>query len=904
MKRRVLVSLAVLAAAYMFLMVDGSALETLAFTPSSEGLRGSSLVPPALSQASVSHGEESGSSRLAVESWSPPERIISATADCAHPALAVDRADGALHLVWEEAAAEGNRIAYARRDALGWQPEALPAPQGDSPAIALDAGGRAHIAYIQAISGELQVYHRVRSAEGWSLPTRVSLGGGQCAAPDIAIAPGGEIDLAWATSLGMIKQLYRARSTDNGASWGLVEPLLYDASYVYGYAPSLAAAPDGGLWLAYQGEPGPTGTVAADIYALRWSAGRWLSPTNVSNGPTGQFARGAQIACDSRGRAHLVWETEAPDGRLFIQYALYANGVWSAPLRLSPPTESATGPCLAVGADDTVYVAWIAGRALSFRRRTSNGLWSALERIATDQAGLRGVTIAANGGAVYAVWSARGPSGLRELFFSRRLPPPTPTPTDTPTPSPTFTLEPTATPTPTVPLVETPTATPIATETLTPTATVTSTASPSETPPLSPTPTYTVILLPRAFIPVALRPGGEASPEGNRETPTPAQARLQALPAWAWSQSVENLSSSGADSRQAALAVAPNGTAYAVWQEWDERYRRWMLYYSVRAGGNWSAPSPFFAGEQPDLAVGPDGRVHLVYANEMFGNYEIYYSTWLGDRWAASKNVSNTKEGVSSQPAIACDAGGLPVVVWSDTTGGQAYIYFAYQNNGAWQTYWVSSSYGGSAPDLALGKNGRLWLSWQAKEGDYYDVFALFGDGRSWNREAVNVSDSASADSLAPRLAGDRSWGAFLVWQEVRSSSAIYYADTLEGIDWWSEPANLSQLAGRPEQPSIAANAAGDVHVAWSHVVTPAQGSQLLHRRRDPSTGQWLPFDEIAQEPANPGLGEVELAAGPGREVHALWAKPLANGKRDIYHRQGDLAWPYRLQLPLIFRSR
>lgn len=895
MKRRLLVSLAVLATAYMLLMLDGSALETFALAPSSEGLGGSPSFSPASGAPALDLNEGAlGDPSLAA--WSPPERVISATSDCAHPALALDRASGTLHLVWEEAAEEGNRIAYARREASGWQSEALSVPQGDSPAIALDAGGQPHIAYVQVVSEQMQIYHRVRGAGGWGLPARVSQAGGQCADPDISVAPSGEIDLAWAASLELIKLLYHARSTDSGASWGLIEPLLYDTSYAYGYAPSLAAAPGGGLWVAYQGDPSPTGTGAADIYALQWSEGRWLSPTNVSKGPAGQFARGADIACDSRGQAHLVWEAEDSSGRLFIQYAVYSGGVWSSPLRLSPLTEPAIKPCIAVGPDDAVYVAWIGGRAVSFRRRASNGLWSLRERIADDQAGLRGVTLAADRNAVYAVWNARGPSGMLELFFSRRLlaatQTPTARPTHTPTLRPSDTPEPTRTLTPTVPLIETPS----------PASTFTATPAPERTPSPSPTPSNTAILIPRAFLPVLLRPtSGEEFSEGGRNlptmTPTPAPARLQSLPAWAWSPSVENVSSTSADSRQAALAVAPNGTVYAVWQEWDEQYRRWMLYYRVRTGGGWSSPASFFAGEQPDLAIGPDGRVHLVYANEMFGNYEIYYTTWLGGRWAASKNVSNTKEGVSSQPAIAFDANGSPVVVWTDTTGGQAYIYFARQTNGAWQTYWVSSSYGGGAPDLALGKNGRLWLTWQAKEGDAYDVFALFGDGRSWNREAMNVSDSAGVDSVAPRLAAHPSWGAFLVWQESSAGGAkVYYADTLEGVDWWSEPAVISQLAGRSEQPSIAVNGAGDVHVAWD------QGSQLLHRRRDPTTGQWLAYHELANDPANPGLGEVELAAGPGREVHALWSKPLASGKRDIYYRQGDVLWPYRLRLPLVFR--
>lgn len=913
MKRRLLVSLAVLATAYMLLMLDGSALETLALTPTSEGLGDSASFSPVLGMASLER------SNLSTATWSPPARIISATVDCANPALALDRATGALHLVWEEAAAAGNRIAYARLEAsAAWQIEPLPAPQGDSPAIALDARGLLHIAYVQVVSEQMQIYYRARTLDGWSPPSRVSQAVGQCAHPDIAIALDGALELLWVASAGASRQLYHARSTDHGATWGLIEPIFYDASYAQGNAPSLAVAPDGGLWVAYQGILSPTDTGTVDVYVLRQGEGAWLPPVNVSRGQAGSFARGAEIACDPQGQVHLVWETESPDGAFAIHYALHSAGSWSTPLRLSPPDETAMRPALAVSSDGTVYVAWVSGNTLSFRKRTTNGMWGPLERIATDQVGLRDVTLVAERDMVYAVWNARGPSGLLELFFSQRSPAPTQTPTARPTntstttptttPTATSTSIPTPTWTPTTTPEETllpPTSMPMLTQTATPTETATPTPTLSQTPLPSPTPTRTATFVPRAFVPAVFKVSNETSPERNRETsndsPSPP-AKLQALPAWAWSQNIENVSSSSGDSRRAALAVAPNGTVYAVWQEWDEQRRRWMLYYRLRVGGSWSTPVPFFAGEQPDLGIGPDGQVHLVYANEMFGNYEIFYTTWLGHQWAASKNVSNTKEGISSQPAIAFDAAGSPVIVWTDTTGGQEYIYFAYPTNGAWQTYWVASSYGGSAPDLALGKNGRLWLTWQAKEGDQYDIFALFGDGRSWHREAVNVSDSMSADSVAPRLAAHPSWGAFLVWQEDGSNaSGIYYADTLEGIDWWSEPVSISQLPGQPAQPSIAINAAGDVHVAWEHRRASTQGSQLLHRRRDPMTRQWLPCSEIVNEPSNSGLGEVKLTIGLGREIHALWSKPLANAKRDVYYRKGDLAWSYFLRLPLLF---
>lgn len=400
-----------------------------------------------------------------------------------------------------------------------------------------------------------------------------------------------------------------------------------------------------------------------------------------------------------------------------------------------------------------------------------------------------------------------------------------------------------------------------------------------------------------------LRPAGPGPfPEVTIPGMSPASAEgASALSAaWSWSPIAEDVSLSRLDSHMATVAVAADGTVYAVWQEMTAS-GRWMLHSSVRTGGAWSTPVRFYAGEQPDLAIGPDGRVCLVYANEMFDNYEVYYTTWLGDRWAASKNVSNTS-GVSSEPAIAFAANGTPVIVWADTTGGEPRIYFARQTSGVWETYWVPCSSGGSAPDVARGKGGRFWATWQAKEAGQYDVFALFGDGQSWYNQAMNVSEASTVDSLAPRLAGSSSQGAFLVWQEGEGNgAAVYYADTVEGIDWWSAPAKMSQGSERSEQPCIVANAVGDLHVAYLHM-TSGQGTELLHRRWDPATQQWLAASVIASDSANRRVGEVELAIGSGRELHALWSRYVSTDSRDIYYRSGSLVWPYHLRLPLLFR--
>ena len=342
------------------------------------------------------------------------------------------------------------------------------------------------------------------------------------------------------------------------------------------------------------------------------------------------------------------------------------------------------------------------------------------------------------------------------------------------------------------------------------------------------------------------------------------------------------------------MVTGGDGRVYAVWEERLSSGRS-ILRFSVGVNGIWSTPTDFFLGEEPDLAVGPDGQVHLVYANRFLGNYEIYHAVWTGSGWSAAENVSQTS-GPSTQPAIAVKSDNSLFVVWTDSTEGFNRIYSAWRAGGVWNTYFVPHSSGGTAPDVTVGEGDRVWVTWQVLDDDRYEVYATFGDGRNnWNPwGAMNLSTSRDTDSIRPQLAGIRDKGAFIVWQENIGAGEVYYADNLEYGDYWSEPINLSQNTTRSEQPSIAVSTVGDVHVIWN------EDSQLLHRYRISLSPTWSSSDAIDNAP---NANEVTLAVAPNRSLHVLWSQPVAAENRDIYYCNGAWDWPNHLWLPLLMRS-
>ena len=902
------------------------------------------------------------------KAWSDPEPVQPAppSADSKSPVLAIDKAQGLAHLVWEELGV----IRYAYRDPSGWHVDSSLVLVGDCPAIALDAGDEPHIVYADIVENKLQIFHVARAEGVWSLPHAVSGTNGPSTDPDISLIINGEIHVVWADKLDGDNRILHARSKDGGDSWYSVQ-LIPGAD---GYGPTLALGPQGQVWVAWQSEqvilggprPGERepGTrppehetvhsTFSDIHVSVWDGEAWSQPENVSLDVEGD-ARGPDIVCDSTGLVHLVWEQEAPSGALSAQHSQGQLGDWSPPLQLSGG--EGAWPRAALAPDNSLFVAWDAGISLEARHQPVTGPFGESEEIARADAGIRDVHIAVDGGGVaYAAWSARDESGTLAIYYGRRMvaPAATLTPTATATMSATHTVVPTLPLTPTATLTSTPspsvtptasstethTSTPTETPTaspsptasataevsLTPTATAeptvpanyTATSTPTETPTPRQTanhPTTTPTLAPKvisvAFLPTILQPAGFAPPatpelppaapsgfgppavsvsQPSETEPAPTQT---IAPVWRLS-STHNVSDSPTrDSEDAAIVAASSGVVYAVWTETYPSGSS-MLCSSTRSDSAWTTPACFFVGEEPDLAIGADGRVHLVYSNEFDGKYDVFYTYLEGTAWALTKNLSQTS-GTSSQPAIAIRGDGVPMVVWTDTTEGQSRIYYGWLANGVWNTYFVPSSGGGSAPDIAVGKDSRVWVSWQVLEpSDHYDVYVIWGDGTDWNVYSMNVSESDSVDSVAPRMVGNPLQGAFLVWQEEdETTSDVYYADNLASAPYWDIPSGISGTVERSEQPDIARDAFGRAYAAWD------EGDHLVLRAHEPLTGTWLPSVTLASGRSE--ISEVRLAGGDTLEVYALWSEPKELAKRNIYSRSGTLDPPHQLWLSTVF---
>jgi len=206
-----------------------------------------------------------------------------------------------------------------------------------------------------------------------------------------------------------------------------------------------------------------------------------------------------------------------------------------------------------------------------------------------------------------------------------------------------------------------------------------------------------------------------------------------------------------------------------------------FLVRSTNGGGTWATQvdisnSPGVSG-QPDVAVGPDNKIHVVWKDTTSGakQPDIFYavSDDSGTTWSNPESVS-VATGSSAEPAIAVSDDGVVHVAWeSATANGHTGICYSRKTTGGWSKPLDVSKTGQqcSHPDIACGPKGALYLCWAdcANGTEAADVFCSVGNKLGQFARPFNISDDPGI-SASPALVADSVGRVALVWSDTTAA--------------------------------------------------------------------------------------------------------------------------------------
>ncbi|MHA2085590.1 MAG: sialidase family protein, partial [Candidatus Thorarchaeota archaeon] len=140
------------------------------------------------------------------------------------------------------------------------------------------------------------------------------------------------------------------------------------------------------------------------------------------------------------------------------------------------------------------------------------------------------------------------------------------------------------------------------------------------------------------------------------------------------------------------------GRLYVVWADkYEQNTDSYDIFlrYSDDYGETWSQRyrvNPVVSGDQwnPDIDIGPDGKLHIVYYDEQLGSYRIYYRTmeFTGEQRSnpvlsepiavADTDTSSVFTRPGEYNSIRLDSDGIPHIAWTDGRNGELDIFYAH----------------------------------------------------------------------------------------------------------------------------------------------------------------------------------------------------------------------------------
>ena len=377
--------------------------------------------------------------------------------------------------------------------------------------------------------------------------------------------------------------------------------------------------------------------------------GSWLpagvtTPTITTQGHTGQYgallgqrlqmevSRVANASGDSlmpalcrdiSGTLHVLWSDTSGNREIFYSQQP-EGGSWAAPLNVSQTSGDSVHPALAVGPDGTLHALWADNTSgqydVYYAAKPPDSAWTSVENLSHSTSGGEAAAPAVvvdSAGTVHVLWHNYDPTVWQYMIFYTSKPaggswaPP---------------------------------------------------ISISQNPPGTGYAQWPALAVDSndALHAVWQRYGGNWEIEYASK---PAGG--------AWSTPV-NISKSGTNSTAPAVAASP-GAVYVVWLDWNLSNDD-VFFAAKPRYGDWSYPLNIAntPGESssPTIAVEETGAVHVVWADSLLNQAAIFYvHKPAGERWFPALNVTG-EQSSPQEPALAVLPDGRPVLAYADSTPG------------------------------------------------------------------------------------------------------------------------------------------------------------------------------------------------------------------------------------------
>ncbi len=207
---------------------------------------------------------------------------------------------------------------------------------------------------------------------GWSAPLTLNdaLAGGPRILPRLAGDGRNGVLVVWEDGRDATPAVYSARLADPAGAWS--SEIRATSLGTFAVRPSLTTAPDGMLYLAYQGDPG------IFVQSSSNNGAAWGAAERVDDGNGDKFTD-PQIIVDALGGVHCTWCQLQGSASIIAARSADGGATWDDRVALAS-TFGTTDPLgLTTDARGRVYAFWADDRDNPLQRRLYSAAWQAEE---------------------------------------------------------------------------------------------------------------------------------------------------------------------------------------------------------------------------------------------------------------------------------------------------------------------------------------------------------------------------------------------------------------------------------------------------------------------------------------------------------------------------------------------
>jgi len=346
-----------------------------------------------------------------------------------------------------------------------------------------------------------------------------------------------------------------------------------------------------------------------------------------------------------------------------------------------------------------------------------------------------------------------------------------------------------------------------------------------------------------------------------------------AAPQGPWKLPASNISAAGQAAFDPEIAIAPDGAATAVWRRSNGTSN--IIQAATRPpGGSFGAAVDLSATGQnaldPQIAIAPDGTATAVWRRFNGTNFVAQAATRPpGGSFGAAIDLSATGED-SLAPQVAIAPDGAATVVWTRFNGTNFIIQAATRPPGGSFGAAVDLSATGQDafnPQIAIAPDGAATVAWQRYDGANDIIQAGTRPPGGSFGAAVNLS-VAGQNASEPQIEVAPDGAATAVWRRSNGANQIVQAATRPPGGSFGAAVDLSAAGQSAGSPQIAIAPSGAATAVWQRSNGANFIVQAATRLPGGSFGAAVELSATGQSAFNP-----QIAIAPDGAATAVWQR-------------------------------